>query len=549
MAFLPIATRELKQAARRPRTFWNRVGATALAVLAAFGALSPTFRGVAPPDQTGWFLFLVLSLTAFVCCLLAGPFLTADCLSEEKREGTLGLLFLTDLRGYDVVFGKLFASSLNAFYAVLGIIPVLAIPLMFGGIMVGEFWRMTLVLLNTFFFSVAIGIFVSALSRHGRKAWVVVVLLLVLFAGAPWTLVNFKSGYVTSPADPIALILSPIYSCWLSFETPYLSAGDRFWASLQVQHVFAWVLLGSASYVLPRSWQEATPRPWQLRWQVLWNEWTLGTFAQREADRRRWLSENPILWLAKRERHRRAFFWAFLGGFATLWGVGYMWLSDLWIRPETTFIIAFTLHLGIKLWLTLETSRRLAEDKRSGALEVLLVTPLSVSEILTGIMTAARRQFLLPLVLVVAVDVMLLMFGLKGPTVTNQTALSVTFLAFIGIFMADAYALVWIGLWRGLAARNSTHAFLWSILQVLTLPWGIFVLIGSVLTLLFFDHAPGVDGWLIVTWFAVAYFTDAIICGRAMFQLTERFRLAAVSSHQPNVSFWPWRKTADSLQK
>ena len=29
--------------------------------------------------------------------------MTADCLSEEKREGTLGLLFLTDLRGYDIV--------------------------------------------------------------------------------------------------------------------------------------------------------------------------------------------------------------------------------------------------------------------------------------------------------------------------------------------------------------------------------------------------------------------------------------------------------------
>ena len=28
---------------------------------------------------------------------------TADSLSAEKREGTLGLLFLTDLRGYDVV--------------------------------------------------------------------------------------------------------------------------------------------------------------------------------------------------------------------------------------------------------------------------------------------------------------------------------------------------------------------------------------------------------------------------------------------------------------
>ena len=51
-------------------------------------------------------LFTVLNAIAFIFCLLAGVFLTADCLSEEKREGTLGLLFLTSLKGYDVVLGK-----------------------------------------------------------------------------------------------------------------------------------------------------------------------------------------------------------------------------------------------------------------------------------------------------------------------------------------------------------------------------------------------------------------------------------------------------------
>ncbi|HQU46125.1 MAG TPA: hypothetical protein PK867_25150, partial [Pirellulales bacterium] len=42
--------------------------------------------------------------------------LTADCISSERREGTLGLLFLTDLRGHDVVLGKLVVAGLGAFY-------------------------------------------------------------------------------------------------------------------------------------------------------------------------------------------------------------------------------------------------------------------------------------------------------------------------------------------------------------------------------------------------------------------------------------------------
>jgi hypothetical protein len=44
-------------------------------------------------------LFNLLTGYTFALCASAGIFLTADSLSEEKRDGTLGLLFLTDLEG------------------------------------------------------------------------------------------------------------------------------------------------------------------------------------------------------------------------------------------------------------------------------------------------------------------------------------------------------------------------------------------------------------------------------------------------------------------
>ena len=65
-----------------------------------------------------------------IYCLFSGRISTADCLSEEKREGTLGLLFLTDLKGYDVVLGKLAATSVSAFYGLLAALPVLAVPVL-----------------------------------------------------------------------------------------------------------------------------------------------------------------------------------------------------------------------------------------------------------------------------------------------------------------------------------------------------------------------------------------------------------------------------------
>lgn len=122
------------------------------------------------PAELGRNLFATLAGVTLAVCLLAGAFLTADCLSEEKREGTIGLLFLTDLKGYDVVLGKLAATSLNSFYGLLAIFPILALPMLLGGVSGAEFGRVMLALLVTLLFSLASGLAVSALSRESRAA-------------------------------------------------------------------------------------------------------------------------------------------------------------------------------------------------------------------------------------------------------------------------------------------------------------------------------------------------------------------------------------------
>src|SRR5947209_2104222 len=176
----------------------------------------------APPHEVALILFRILTGASVLYCLLSGVRATADCLSEEKREGTLGLLFLTDLRGYDVVFGKLVATSLNALYGVLAIVPVLAVPLLMGGVAAGEFGRVALVAVNTLFFSLAIGMCVSAMSRSARKAMGTTFLLIVLFtAGLPvcglWVSYLDKTNFV----DPIFLMPSAGRSFYLALDVVY----------------------------------------------------------------------------------------------------------------------------------------------------------------------------------------------------------------------------------------------------------------------------------------------------------------------------------------
>src|SRR6186713_1567645 len=100
---------------------WVLVGT----VLLIWFFLLVTSPFLASPAQKGKMLFVAVGVLAFVFSLFSGVFLTADCLSHEKREGTLGLLFLTNLRGYDIVLGKLIATSLHAFYGLLAVVPLL----------------------------------------------------------------------------------------------------------------------------------------------------------------------------------------------------------------------------------------------------------------------------------------------------------------------------------------------------------------------------------------------------------------------------------------
>src|SRR6267142_2773428 len=189
MTFLPIAERELRVASRKRSTFWLRIVAALVALVIGCGFLAISMGSAAVglgPPALGKALFSVLSWLSFAAAASAGFFFTSDCLSEEKREGTLGFLFLTDLRGYDIVLGKLLATSLRGFYALLAFLPILAITQMMGGVTGAQYWKSTLALVNALFCSLAAGMFISAISRDSQKALTGTLLaMLLLSLGGP----------------------------------------------------------------------------------------------------------------------------------------------------------------------------------------------------------------------------------------------------------------------------------------------------------------------------------------------------------------------------
>jgi hypothetical protein len=282
----------------------------------------------------------------------------------------------------------------------------------------------------------------------------------------------------------------------------------------------AWACLALACRIIPNSWKDFGSGAKSSGGSERWRRWWPGDPDKRALDRIKWLDENPILWLARRERHRLAFFWGFIGVALGLWLSGLLALRQFWLSSEVVVLTTFTVHGVIKLWIAWEVSHRFGDERRTGELELLLVTPLDAKDFVHGRVLAIKRQFLIPIVVVLLIDLSFLLFALSA-----NGYMALPYLVSIGMFVADTYTLTWVGLWQGVAAPSSTRAFARTVFLVLLLPWLIF-LAGVAGCAMLFASGLGL-GTMLGMWFAIGYFTDLAFCGWTMERLYERFRLLA----------------------
>lgn len=294
MRFLPIVQRELRTAARRRSTFRIRLWAAVIAIAAGVVALtlSWTVRG---RPSLGNPVFNLLTGYVFGLCLLSGVLLSADSLSEEMRAGTLDLLFLSNLKGYDIVLGKFIARSLSALYGLLAQLPVIGISLVLGGVTGAEFCRMALALVNVVFFSLATGLGISAFVRDSQRARGNTLGVLLLLAGVAPALVS--AG--VSTAGRVWIWLSPFYPYWHADEARYRLNAATFWGALLGSHLLGWTFLAVASVALPWRWRERARRPPSM---ALPRQQCGGrSLARRVQARRELLAKNPVWWLPTKQ--------------------------------------------------------------------------------------------------------------------------------------------------------------------------------------------------------------------------------------------------------
>jgi ABC-type transport system involved in cytochrome c biogenesis permease component len=171
--------------------------------------------------------------------------------------------------------------------------------------------------------------------------------------------------------------------------------------------------------------------------------------------------------------------WLTLLALAVLWlKYVHSYTSDFF-EPGLDLLLLVPAGLVLKGWVAAEASRTLSEDRRSGALELLLSTPLHESDIVRGQLAALWRQFGPPVIAILLAYLIFLMLELRRWPADNRADWLKFHLVLAGFLAGDMIALSWVGMWLGLLNRKPNRAALLALTRIVALPGVIFVVLMS----------------------------------------------------------------------
>lgn len=521
---LPLLAKELTELAVRRRTYVVRVIYAATLLFLCWLAFQMMVMGrmLRPLDYLGsgsvilWWVGYLQNIGM----LLVLPGLACDVFTREKERQTIGLLFLTRLTPWTIVFEKYLSRLLPAVCLLLISLPLLALSYSLGGVEVWQIVNSALGLMTNALVITAIAVACSAMCQTTTSAFL---WTYALIAVAPLMVISNQSGgdpfdfiafgrylgraifpdYPNSPSTTAlnrllgggtisasVLYLRMVASCLPSLlcAAIYIGLARIFlvsrafpkasrwrWAhafmNLErrvndvIRNIAAWRRRSECGQQLP-----TTPGPRETLSSMDDRELPdLAPVAWRET-RQRWLSRHPV-------RNGIAFsLLLILAGFCSL---------DLLNVPPSTpipvTIFSLALWPGMLLHLITRASSLITQERIQQTLFVLLTSPLSGAEILRQKLIGIRSliwMWLIPLSTCLVLRMLVDMPNVHRRGEGNG-AYPMAFINEVTMLVIYPQVAIWGALYFSLRSRSTIAAIMKSIASVAFLclfPWLILIL-------------------------------------------------------------------------
>ncbi len=484
MTAWPVIERELRAAARHPFTYWIRVlGASALLVV--FATMMMDQPGNAP--TLGAELFGNLNTALFAAIWLLGPSLTADCISRERRDGTLGFLFLTPLTAQSVVIGKSLIHGLRAMSMMLAALPVLAVAFLLGGVNWREGVLALFLNLSSVCLALAAGLAASCRTQQWNRALllaeVIAAALLALISaiycfgmlmqvavpyvpGISWDAVEFEEFI-----EGMFLLFTNAGGAWSQglSAIPSPAAGRSWiWVTGEIL-LLSMLILALVVCVVARrvgkTWQEKPPTARRHWWRQLLLKPLIWRAFFRHRMRRR-LDRNPIGWLQQYSTLSRVTKWGWFLFVVLVESCMVAWAGWSGL-DECQFWVVLLVLLG----LAASAAGSFRREREAGTLELILVTPLSVGQIIFGRLRGVWGQFLPTIALLLLLFALLAESGIPGSWSYGWPWRFDENTAF-GLLVALSFLTIPVlGLYCSLVRKSFLSAWISTALAGLVLPW------------------------------------------------------------------------------
>jgi ABC-type transport system involved in multi-copper enzyme maturation permease subunit len=442
-------------------------------------------------------LFGKLNLTIFCAVWLFTPLASADAISRERREGTLPLLRMTQLRPWEIVFGKSFVHMLRSSSLFLTMMPWLLVPVLFGGIGPRDLLMALLINLSSMFLAGSAGLLASTFSRDWIKSviWAEALALVLLLSmlssyqiGLRYALANgakpvparfsgFQNsnywewslglsrhgGSIEKNLRLIDLATSGSLSVnnWMGFGPQEMqSSWQELWTTLTPYGATLWffgairllfyavvtfiVAIWLGSRYVERSWRDTPESAFieRLRKKYLTPKYGL---ARLRGSLRRSLNRNPIGWLHHYSPAARM----------TKWGwCLFLILVELYLCSNVNDLYAAQWGLGffLVLGLLFSSAGSFRNELETGAFELLLVTPIRERQIFSGRVRGIWHQFL-PAFIIYSAGSTFLASGWSASDLESRALVS------LGIFLLLILTAPSIGLYFSLLRWNFLAAW------------------------------------------------------------------------------------------